>query len=110
MQFEDYQQESRKTAIYPGQGTTAGLCYTALGLGETGEVQGKVKKILRDKNGIIDEDSRWAIAKELGDILWYISSTCDELNISLDTVAQINIMKLNKRQQDGTLSGNGDNR
>lgn len=46
--------------------------YPILGLvGEAGEVAEKIKKILRDKNKIIDENTKKEIAKEMGDVLWY---------------------------------------
>ena len=69
MQFEDYQRLASVTAIYPNKGNN--LYYPALGLGESGEVQNKVKKVMRDHNGIVSEEYRKEISKELGDILWY---------------------------------------
>jgi NTP pyrophosphatase (non-canonical NTP hydrolase) len=110
MQFSDYQKASQKTAVYPGKGTIMGLAYTALGLGESGEVQGKVKKILRDDNSIISEEKRMEIGKELGDQLWYIAATATELGLNLDDIASLNIEKLQSRKERGTLQGSGDNR
>ena len=53
MEFNQYQELARSTAIYPAE---YGLVYTALGLaGESGEVAEKVKKLIRDgddKSGI----------------------------------------------------------
>ena len=55
MNFNDYQQKSRKTALYPNQGNN--FIYPTLGLaGEAGEVADKVKKIIRDDNGIITDE------------------------------------------------------
>ncbi len=51
--FDEYQERALKTAIYPGTGSMMGLAYCGLGLGETGEVQGKIKKIMRDNAGNI---------------------------------------------------------
>ena len=49
MNFTEYQQEARKTAIYPEEFK---IIYTALGLvGESGEVAEKIKKVIRDKAG-----------------------------------------------------------
>lgn len=111
MNFNDYQQESRKTAIYPGQGDILGLAYVTLGLaGESGEVAEKVKKLIRDSSGNVDEEFRRAIAKELGDILWYASQLATELNIPLNEIAQTNLDKLQSRQTRGVLNGSGDNR
>jgi NTP pyrophosphatase (non-canonical NTP hydrolase) len=109
MDFKEYQEKSRKTAIYPKIGEN--YVYPALGLGdEAGEVLGKIKKIFRDKNGILDDETREEIKKELGDVLWYLTQLSTELEISLDDVAQANIEKLYSRLERGTLQGNGDNR
>lgn len=110
MDFNTYQELAVGTAIYPNKGTIMGLAYAALGLGEAGEVQGKVKKILRDDNGEITEEKKLQIAYELGDLLWYIAAAASELGIDLDGVAEYNISKLKSRKQRGTLHGSGDNR
>jgi NTP pyrophosphatase (non-canonical NTP hydrolase) len=86
------------------------LSYDGLGLGEAGEVQGKIKKIIRDNGGIITDEARKEIAKELGDILWYIASMCQTINIPMEKVAEMNIEKLQSRHARGTVSGSGDNR
>lgn len=109
MDFEEYQEKSRKTAIYPRIGET--YVYPALGLGdEAGEVLGKIKKIFRDKNGVLDDETRVEIKKELGDVLWYLTQLSTELGLSLDDIAKANIEKLYSRLERGTLHGNGDNR
>ena len=108
--MNEYQTLSGATAIYPGQGTTTGLAYVGLGLGETGEVQGKIKKILRDSNGVLTDDTRLAIGKELGDVLWYVAQTCSELDLRLGDVARSNLAKLADRADRGVLTGSGDDR
>jgi len=86
------------------------LMYDGLGLGEAGEVQGKIKKIIRDAGGDITKEHIEAIKGELSDILWYISSMCDTLGIKMEDVATYNIEKLKSRRDRGTLHGSGDNR
>lgn len=86
------------------------VAYDGLGLGEAGEVQGKIKKIIRDAGGFITLEHIEEIKKELGDILWYISSMCDNLGIKMEDVADANIEKLKSRRDRGTLHGSGDNR
>lgn len=109
MNFNDYQQKSRATAKYPVIGH--GVIYPTLGLvNEAGEVSGKIKKIFRDKDGVIGEAEKEALKAELGDVLWYIAQVCSELNLSLDEVAQANIEKLLDRQARGKIQGDGDNR
>ena len=109
MTFEEYQKLSRETAIYPDKDKN--FVYLTLGLvGEAGEVAEKIKKILRDKNSVIDEETKKELAKELGDVLWYLSQLITELNLSLDEIASLNIDKLSSRKERGTLHGSGDNR
>ncbi len=109
MELNHYQRESRKTALYPAVGKNP--IYPTLGLvGEAGEVADKVKKILRDKNGVFDKDSKDAIKFELGDVLWYISQLSSELGYELEDVANSNLKKLNSRKIRGQIQGSGDDR
>ncbi len=109
MEFNRYQEESGKTAIYPDRGRN--FVYPTLGLaGETGEVAEKIKKVIRDKGGIVDDATRDALRKELGDVLWYVAQLCTELDLSMADVAEKNIEKLLSRQKRGRLSGDGDSR
>lgn len=109
MTFEEYQKKSRQTAIYPNAGNN--FIYPTLGLcGESGEIAEKIKKVIRDKNGIIDEETKIAIQKELGDVLWYLSQIVTELGLNLDEIAQINIEKLQKRLANDKIKGDGDDR
>ncbi len=109
MTFEEYQKESRKTAIYPDIGRN--FVYPTLGLtGEVGEVAEKVKKILRDNAGIVSNERRDEIQKELGDVLWYIAQLATEFDISLEDTAWKNLQKLFSRKERGVLHGDGDNR
>jgi len=109
MTFEEYQKEARKTAIYPNKGNN--FIYPTLGLaGESGEISEKIKKVLRDNGGIMDEARKEEIKKELGDVLWYVAQLATELNLSLEDIANFNLKKLISRQERNQLSGNGDNR
>lgn len=110
MNFSEYQKKTIKTAIYPGRGTLIGLLYASLGLGEAGEIQGKIKKILRDDNGTVSMEKRSQVSEELGDLLWYISQIANELELELETIAEDNLEKLRSRKERGVLQGSGDNR
>jgi NTP pyrophosphatase (non-canonical NTP hydrolase) len=108
MDLAEYQRLSRRTAEYPRE---AWLAYPALGLsGEAGEVAEHAKKAIRDDRGQITEERRAAMAKELGDVLWYVAQLASELELDLDEIAQANLDKLLSRQQRGVLSGDGDDR
>ena len=108
MTFNEYQQSTRKTAIYPQD---MKVVYPTIGLaGETGEVAEKVKKTIRDKAGSFDADTTRELGKELGDVLWYIAAIASDLGLDLDDVAQANIDKIHSRQARNLLHGQGDNR
>ena len=108
MNFNEYQTIAKTTAIYP---RTDALVYPVLGLtGEAGEIANKVKKVIRDNEGVLSEKSRQSILDELGDVLWYVSALASDLDVSLEDVAHRNVVKLQKRMDKGTLGGSGDER
>lgn len=108
-QFESYQKESRKT--WNEIEMNHPIVYPTLGLtNEVGELAGKIKKIFRDKQGVINPEDREALKGELGDVLWYFTQICTELNLSLEEVAQANIDKLASRLERNKIQGDGDNR
>jgi NTP pyrophosphatase (non-canonical NTP hydrolase) len=110
MDFDEYAAKAKETAVYPGHGEFNGLAYATLGLvGEAGEVAEKVKKLWRD-NGTYDGAFETELAKEIGDVLWYVAAVCDEIGYDLGQVAKINISKLNSRKLRDKLAGSGDNR
>lgn len=102
--FDDYSEMTRRTAVYP---IGRELEYLTMGLaGEAGEVANKVKKIIRGDFNTPDIE----IAKELGDILWYIDRLCSYFGTDLRTVMQQNMDKLEDRLRRGVIKGSGDNR
>lgn len=113
LSFTDYQLATTETALYPGAqtGNLEAVVYATLGLaGEAGEIPNKVKKIIRDANGIISDEVREAILAEIGDVLWYAARLADELGESLEVVAQGNLDKLASRRERGVIAGSGDYR
>ena len=80
LDFAEYQRQASKTAIYDDADI---VIYSALGLAsEAGEVAGKVKKSLRDDKGQFLPEKRQEIAKEIGDVLWYIAALCTDLRVT----------------------------
>ena len=119
MNFNEYQNKAAEFAVYPvaylnackPDQKVAAWVYPALGLaGETGEVCDKLKKVIRDKNGAISDETKVEIKKELGDVLWYLAAISNELGIAFDDVAESNIVKLTSRKTRGMINGEGDNR
>jgi len=83
------------------------LVENTLGLvGEAGEVSEKVKKLFRDKNKFSDEE----VLKELGDVLFYATALANIFGGNLKTIMEMNMKKLDDREQRGVLRGSGDNR
>lgn len=108
MKVNSYQEEACKNKIY---GYGSAIIYPALGLGnEAGEVQGKIKKVLRDNGGVFDSESKALIADEMGDVLWYLAALADDLGYTLNEIAEMNIAKIKRRRENGTIGGSGDSR
>lgn len=116
MTFEEYQQKTNTTAVYPIELTTQhsgvlGISYCALGAaGEAGEIANKVKKLIRDNKGTLTDKIRTEILDEVGDCLWYLAQLSERLGASLNFVALRNLDKLAARKQKATLHGSGDTR
>ena len=109
MLLSDYQSRSRATAVYPAAGEN--LLYPTLGLcGEAGEVAEKIKKMVRDDGGVLSDERRESLAKELGDVLWYVAQIATEAGLDLDEIAGSNLEKLLSRQRRQVLQGSGDDR
>ena len=109
MNINEYKEKIREFAVYPAaqSGTLQELMYLGLGLGEAGEIQGKIKKLFRDGDTV---DKRIALRKEIGDTFWYLTRLCDVLNFDPEDVMQENYNKLMDRKIRGVIQGNGDER
>ena len=97
MTLDEYQELAARTL---GRDRTheQHLANAALGLtGEAGEVAEVIKKHLFHATPL-DQD---ALAKELGDCLWYIGAFATVLGLGMDDIAQRNIDKLRKRYPEG---------
>lgn len=104
MDFIDYQEKARLTAVYPKEYK---IYYPALGLSsEVGEINNKIKKRMRDGAEVNLEEAMG----ELGDVLWYVSQLATDLGLSLDEIANRNLEKLKGRMERGTLHGSKDPR
>lgn len=91
--------------------TLLNINYAAGGLsGEAGEVAEKIKKVLRDNEGVFNDEIRLAIIKELGDVVWYVQELADLLGFDLFDVLGANMTKLDNRALSNTIHGNGDER
>ena len=106
MTFDDYQQLAART-LSPGQSPDDRLANAALGLtGEAGEVAEHVKKHLFHGTPL----DRAAVAKELGDCLWYLAALASALDLDLSDVGTRNIEKLRRRYPEGFSAERSRNR
>lgn len=96
----EYQIEAmRSAAPYPTDDMTKAI--RALGIaGEAGEFADLVKKEVGHGHPV----DRTKIAKELGDVLWYVATLADAYGLTLDEVARGNIAKLRSRYPEGFTS------
>jgi NTP pyrophosphatase (non-canonical NTP hydrolase) len=108
MEFKKYQEVAMSTKVY---GVGESIIYPSLKLnGEAGEVAEKVGKVLRDKQGYFTTSDKDEIAKELGDVLWYITAVAEDIGYTLQEVAELNLVKVLDRRDRNVIHGNGDNR
>lgn len=75
-----------------------GILNACLGLsGEVGEVNDMIKKwIFHESSLALDH-----LAKEIGDVMWYVALICDSFGFNLEEIMQMNVDKLLKRYQNG---------
>lgn len=97
MHVNEYQ-ELAMTTLNPELDKKEVLINSVMGLcGESGEAIDIVKKWLAQGHELDKE----RLAKELGDIAWYLAEAATALDLPLEQILQANIDKLRKRYPDG---------
>lgn len=97
MKANDYQKQALRT-LNPSLSKSEVLINGVMGLcGESGEVIDLVKKHLAQGH----ELNREKLAKELGDVAWYLAETAYALDYDLESIFQMNLDKLVQRYPDG---------
>ena len=103
-ELNNYQEQVESLILTEG---VTRIVENTLGLvGETGEIAEKIKKSFRDGTEIDCDD----IAKELGDVLFYVAALASVYEIKLSDIAATNLNKLFDRKERNVLQGSGDNR
>lgn len=108
-----YQTLTTYTAIYPDAGKGSEAAYAYLGLklaGEAGEISENIGKMMRDDDETMGDERYHKVAKELGDVLWYLCRMASEMKLPFNFVVAANLVKLARRSAAGRLHGEGDNR
>lgn len=101
MTINEYQTAALRTAQTEELTHIELVMNAALGLcGESGEVADIVKKF-RFQGHDIDLEH---VAKELGDIAWYLAVGAHAISYDLETILQMNVDKLKARYPDGFSS------
>lgn len=121
MDFKEYSEKAMSTClpssfndIYAINGLTA----------EVGEINDKIAKWIRKEYIIIRNNHiqftekgvqsginfPLELAKEVGDVLWFVNLLAHRMGYSLNTIAEMNLDKLASRKERGVIDGNGDNR
>lgn len=69
--------------------------YPALGMnGEAGEVAEKVKKVIRDRKGEWDSETKRLTALEVFDVIWYCMAMLQDLGYAFSETARMGLDKL----------------
>ena len=103
MNFKEYQKEAKKTIQKYVDRNEVDEIIPFLGIvGETGSVITELKKKIRDGDGYNNYGNQ--LAEELGDVLWYISAIATQNDISLEDIAEKNLIKTIDRFSDQDLS------
>jgi len=82
----------------------------------TGRMAEASKKAVRNKTmdplplRELTQEERLSLAKELGDIQWYVAQAARALGYNLSEIAQMNAEKLRSRLARGVIKGSGDER
>lgn len=97
MEINDYQRLAM-TTLNPALDKKDVLINSVMGLcGESGEAIDIVKKWLAQGH----ELDRAHLAKELGDVAWYLAEAATALGMPLEDILRANLEKLERRYPDG---------
>ena len=99
MEINEYQKLAM-TTLNPALSQKDVLINSVMGLcGESGEAIDIVKKWLAQGHELDKEH----LAKELGDIAWYLAEAAIALDLNLEDILEANIEKLKKRYPEGRI-------
>jgi NTP pyrophosphatase (non-canonical NTP hydrolase) len=110
MTFDEYQKVALTTADNNYEPLIEKTIWVMGIAGEAGEVIEKWKKIVAYKESLISEEDLKDLAKELGDVVWYVAVFAHTLGLSFDKIIDANVAKLSDRKKRNVIRGAGDNR
>lgn len=110
MTFEEYQKKAQLSVIKHPDPLMNKTIWVLGVSGEASEIAEKWKKIVAYEDGVISEEAKQELAKEIGDVLWYAAALSESLGLSMQEIAESNIEKVLSRKKRGIIRGRGDNR
>lgn len=110
MTFDEYQKQALTTLIsHPDPLMDKTIMVLGIS-GEASEIAEKWKKIVAYRDGVLTDEDKQELGKEIGDVVWYLSVFADMLGLSMNDIASTNAEKLASRKARDVLKGAGDNR
>lgn len=96
----EYQTQLRNFIDYPVE---LGPYYTILGIyDELGKLSEKLRESLKDKDGNFSDRDIQRLEISIGDIIFYLTCMCNDLNININQVLEMNLKKQNLIKQKRT--------
>ena len=95
----------RDSGEKPSRFMTAGIGLAS----ESGEIAEIVKKVIFQGKPLND-DTKFHVKRELGDVMWYVAQMCIALEIDFDGIIDENFHKLESRYPGGFSVENSENR
>jgi NTP pyrophosphatase (non-canonical NTP hydrolase) len=100
MNIDDFQKQALKSIAISQKGPIA-LSHRTLGLnGAAGTLANQLKKVIRDKEGVSDEEDLEVVKKRLGDVLYYTAALAEYFDLSLSDIATQNVARSDKFLKD----------
>lgn len=97
--------ELKNSGEKPSRFMTAGIGLAS----ESGEIAEIVKKVIFQGKPLNDE-TKFHVKRELGDVMWYVAQMCMALDMNLDEIIDENFKKLESRYPGGFSVDNSENR
>lgn len=93
MDIDDFQLYALKSVAHQ-KGSIKALSHRSLGLtGEAGIIANQVKRVIRDKDGVADEEDIAYLKERLGDTMYYVAVLAEYFDLKLSDVLKSNQQK-----------------
>jgi NTP pyrophosphatase (non-canonical NTP hydrolase) len=110
MDFDEYQKQAQQSVINHHDPLMDKTIWVLGISGEASEIAEKWKKLVAYEDADLSDEKKAELAKEMGDVLWYLAAFAHSLDLSFQDIADANIKKVLSRKERGAIKGRGDNR